>query len=309
MKKAIIFFSEYCIKLFYCLFISILIVITGCSDKNKKINGSDPEETDFVGAYFDEIFPSTTISRFAPEIFTEELHAPPIFSPDGTEVYWNYMGNVMHNQIQFMKIVDGEWTEPANAPFSFNAGSDSPFINADGTKLVFLSGHNSTQENIWIVEKNNGEWGVPNMFGNAVNQNGAHWQASMANNQNLYFSSQGDIYCSEFVNGTYTTAQKLGTMINTDNAYESSPFIAPDESYIIFDSADPYADLFISFKQDDGSWSEAVNMTELNVGWCHELYANVSPDGRFIMFLSGRHQGMLLPYWVDASIIENYRPD
>jgi len=36
------------------------------------------------------------------------------------------------------------------------------------------------------------------------------------------------------------------------------------------------------------------------------MYANVSPDGRFIMFLSGR-TGILLPYWVDASIIDNYR--
>jgi hypothetical protein len=38
----------------------------------------------------------------------------------------------------------------------------------------------------------------------------------------------------------------------------------------------------------------------------HDLYANVSPDGRFLMFLSGR-SGILLPYWVDAGIIEEIR--
>jgi hypothetical protein len=45
-------------------------------------------------------------------------------------------------------------------------------------------------------------------------------------------------------------------------------------------------------------------MLELNTGG-HELYANVSPDERFIMFLSSR-SGILLPYWVDAQVINNY---
>ena len=66
-----------------------------------------------------------------------------------------------------------------------------------------------------------------------------------------------------------------------------------------------YADLYISFKQDDGSWGESVNMEELN-GAYHELYANVSPDGSYIMFLKSTWDG-LLPHWVDASIIDNYK--
>jgi hypothetical protein len=289
---------------------SVIVTDAGSQIESETIHimEPDPNGPGMIGAYLDQTFPTTTVTRFAPSIFTEELHAPPIFSPDGTEVYWNYMENVMHNHIQFMKIVDGVWTEEANAPFSFDEGSDSPFLSADGTKLVFLSGHNSDTENIWIVEKNNGEWMSPQMLGNEVSQNGAHWQASMADNQNLYFGSEGELYFSEYVNSSYTTAQKLGSNFNTD-VVESTPFIARDESYLIFDRTMPnqYADLFISFKRDDGSWGEAVNMEELN-GAYHELYANVSPDGRFIMFLKMTWDG-LLPHWVDASIIENYRPD
>jgi len=258
--------------------------------------------------YFGEPFPTITATQFAPDIFTEELHAPPIFSPDGTEVYWNWMSTEPRN-IQYMKLIDGIWTQPASVPFGFEEGSDSPFISSDGTKLVFLWGHFSGAAGpgkVCIVEKSNGEWMSPQILGNEVNQNGAHWQASMADNQNLYFGTEGDIYFSEYVNGEYTTAEMLGTNINT-NVYEGCPFIAPDESYLIFDRTMPnlYADIFICCKQDDGSWGDPINMEELN-GTYHEMYANVSPDGRFIMFLSNSYGGELLPYWVDAQIINNY---
>ena len=291
------------IKSIIIIFLTILPMYFSLAQSVYTIN---PQQ--LTGAYFNLPFPSTTVTRFARNIFTEEFHAPPIFSPDGREVYWSLMSTVQRN-ILYMKLVDGIWTQPASVPFGFTEGSDSPFITSDGTKLVFLWGHFSGAAGpgkVCIVEKSNGEWMSPKILGNEVNQNGAHWQASIADNQNLYFATKKDIYFSEYVNGDYTAAEKLGTMINTEDAFESSPFIAPDESYLIFDRANLYGELFISFKQSDGSWGEAINMAALNTA-AHELYANVSPDGRFIMFLSGR-SGILLPYWVDASIIENYRP-
>ena len=288
------------------MIVAIVLILSfmGCNAQNEK---KDPNSEELTGAYFNEAFPSSTVSRFAPNVFTQELHAPPIFSPDGTEVYWSWMGKE-HRNIRYMKLIDGIWTQPASVPFGFTEGSDSPFISSDGTKLVFLWGHFSGAAGpgkVCIVEKSNGEWMSPKILGNEVNQNGAHWQASIADNQNLYFARK-DIYFSEYVNGEYTTAKKLSSKINTD-AHESCPFIAPDESYLIFDRAPLYADLFISFKQTDGSWGDAINMVELNTN-LHELYANVSPDGRFIMFMSNRSR-ISLPYWVDASIIENYRPN
>jgi hypothetical protein len=265
-----------------------------------------------TGPYFNQPFPSTTVTRFAAGIFTEEFHAPPIFSPDGTEVYWNLM-EPGYPHILYMKLENGIWSEPAIAPFCIGDFTDSPFLTSDGTKLFFLTMNQPAyEENICMVEKQNGEWGTPQILGNEVNQFDPHWQASAADNQNLYFggrlsSSPGDIYFSEYLNNNYTLATKLGPAINTDSGNEGSPFIAPDESYLIFDrvAEGTYdADLFISFKQNDGNWSVAVNMSELNTG-AYELYANVSPNGLFIMFLSGR-TGILLPYWVDAQVINNY---
>ena len=297
--------------------VATVALFSVCKDKSVDPD-SDPADTDRIeltGAYFNQPFPSTTTTRFAPDIFTEELHAPPIFSPEGDEVYWNPMdGDQDH--ILYMRIENGVWTEPAAASFCIGDFTDSPFITSDGEKLFFLTMDRSSYgECICVVEKQNGEWGAPQILGNEVNQWDPHWQASAADNQNLYFGGRtgsndfSDIFFSEYVNGDYTTAVRLGSEINTDNNHEGSPFIAPDESYMIFDriaGGYVYSDLFISFRRDDGGWSEAVNISEVNTP-SHELYANVSPDGRFIMFLSSR-SGLLLPYWVEASIIESYRP-
>ena len=117
----------------YLIFFLVILNTVSC---NQTLNLEEIER--FEGLYFNQVLPNEIVSRFAAEIFTEELHSPPVFTPDGTEVYWNYMEDVMHNHIQFMKIVDGVWTEAADAPFSINAQSDSPFISSDGNKLVFL---------------------------------------------------------------------------------------------------------------------------------------------------------------------------
>ena len=286
-------------------YINLVIVIIITSSTIAYSQGAAESKPENTSSYcLGENLPSTTVTRFAPGIFTEALHAPPIFSPDGDEVYWKLMSGAQN--ILYMELENGSWSNPAPVPFGFNEGSDSPFISSDGSKLFFLSAHDGVYgEVIYVVEKNNGDWGNPRSLGNQINQFGPHWGTSVADNQNLYFGANGDIYYSEFVNGTYTVAQKLGPVLNTDT-YESSPFIAPDESYLIFGRANPRSDLFICIKNNDGSWGDPTNMEELNTTAAHEMYANVSPDGRFIMFLSGR-TGILLPYWVDASIIDNYR--
>ncbi|RPH34192.1 MAG: hypothetical protein EHM93_02215 [Bacteroidales bacterium] len=279
----------------------ILFVFVNCS------KDSNTDEVQLTGAYFNKTFPTTTVTRFAPELFTAELHAPPIFSPNGEEVFYSLMES---RGLKYRKIENGVWSSIANAPFNSSEWGDSPFLSSDGSKLLFMSAYNSTDEKIWICTKSNGVWSAPQMLGNEVNQNSSHWQSSMADNQNLYFASGGDIYYSKYENGNYIAAQKLGLAINTASAndYEGSPFIARDESFLIFDRAINFTDanLFISIKQLDGSWSTAVPITELNTVGGNDLYANVSPDGRFIMFLSSRN-GTLLPYWVDASILNHYK--
>jgi hypothetical protein len=138
-----------------------------------------------------------------------------------------------------------------------------------------------------------------------------HWEFSFSKSGILYFSASYDIYRTSFDNGRCSKPVKLGGAVNTGNT-ESTPFIAPDESYLIFSRIDekvsPRADLYISFKDEKGDWSEATLMAELVTEDNHELWPFVTYDGKHLFFI--RNTGPksdLKPYWVDAAIIDRYR--
>ncbi len=69
---------------------------------------------------------------------------------------------------------------------------------------------------------------------------------------------------------------------------EHDPFVAPDESYLIFTSTRPGGfgreDLYIGYKKVDGSWTEPKNMGKTinssGVDFCPML----SPDGKYLFF-------------------------
>jgi hypothetical protein len=109
--------------------------------------------------------------------------------------------------------------------------------------------------------------------------------------------------------------------------------VSPDEDYIIFGSAREGdlggGDMYISFRADDGSWSDAANMgppvNTPTLDFCPAL----SPDGRFLFFtsrrvapeapvpnsyeeivasVSGPLNGSMNLYWITADVIERLRP-
>ncbi|MCJ7580276.1 MAG: hypothetical protein MUP98_07050, partial [Candidatus Aminicenantes bacterium] len=84
------------------------------------------------------------------------------------------------------------------------------------------------------------------------------------------------------------------------------PCIAPDESYIVFDSKrsdDPdNADLFVCFLRMDGTWSEAINLgNKINTPQ-PEICAALSPDGKVLFYQS---KGDI--YWVNTKLIEDLK--
>jgi hypothetical protein len=116
----------------------------------------------------------------------------------------------------------------------------------------------------------------------------------MAANGNLYFfvGPQGmqDLYVSEFVEGRYTEPARLGDAVNSAQD-EADPYIAPDESYLMFSSNRKEGEgIYICYKKSDGSWTRARNMGaainsigSVNVG-------SVTPDGKHIFLFSIKRQ-------------------
>jgi WD40 repeat protein len=156
---------------------------------------------------------------------------------------------------------------------------------------------------------------IPNLFGGVGNQ------LSITKDGTIYFDMSEsvtydvpyDLYRSRLVNGEYGEPENLGAAINTDDYYEYAPFIDPDEDFIIFVSDRPGGfgghDLYISFQDPDGSWTEPRNIGDTVNSSAGETIPYVSPDGKYFFFISRRAGDRgYNPYWVDAQIIEDLRP-
>lgn len=307
------------------------------------------DQSDFPvlkGLYLGQDTPGEKPELFAPEIITTEYHehSSPVFSPDGKEVYWSVFLNFWGPQVILtMQLENDQWTQPEVASFSGQYSDGNPCFSPDGSKLFFESrrpvhpdSSYTGETDLWIVERTHTGWGEPRHLGWIVNS--PRWERGpcVSANGNLYFCSMrdggygaSDIYMCEWRNGDYSKPINLGSNINTEG-HESFPFIAPDESYLIYESA--IGDLFVHFRKPDGSWSEAINMAEkLKSSQPQDRFPRVSNDSKFFFFVSNRwlgnpycdseltlHElktraknidnGMGNVYWVDAKIIEELKP-
>ena len=82
------------------------------------------------------------------------------------------------------------------------------------------------------------------------------YQDSVQNNMGIYFSILDS--------NEYQMPELLPQMINS-RFLDWTPVIARDESYLIFSSnrpgsKDSYGDLYISFRDENGSWTEPMNL-------------------------------------------------
>jgi hypothetical protein len=123
-------------------------------------------------------------------------------------------------------------------------------------------------------------------------------------------SLQHGIVRTELINGRFgTLVRQTGGVSHPapDRRAGRHPCIAPDESFIIFDSytlEHPGNDghLFVSFRRKDGTWGRAFDLSRI-LGTSGNIAASLSPDGRYLFFTNDRDI-----YWVDAKIIEELKP-
>ena len=243
--------------------------------------------------------------------------SPAAFSPDGTEMYWT---RAFRGPISFSRSENGRWTPPEPAPFLSGYGEGEPIFSPDGHRLYFLSmrpltpGAEPGKENIWYVEREGEGWSEPRPVDPAVNDYGHHWLFSVSGSGTLYFSSirdggygDRDLYRSRMVNGTHQPPENLGPVLNSDGM-EHTPFIAPDESYILFASTGhgDHPGMFhflISYRDADGGWSPPQALDRVTEPVTDPLCPLVTADGRFLFFIGSGDV-----WWTRADFIEEMRP-
>lgn len=132
-------------------------------------------------------------------------------------------------------------------------------------------------------------------------------------------NGNGVLRYSQLVDGKRQAPKPFGKEINT-GTWNAHPFIAPDESYIVWDgereSGYGSSDVYISFRQGDGSWGTTINLGEEINTEAEEGGPRITPDGKYLFFnrmvtpatydANAESQSDL--FWVDARVIEHLRP-
>jgi hypothetical protein len=278
--------------------------------------------TDLYGDYFGQAPPGDTPLVFARGIISDnyQQHGVPSFSPDGNEVFWQTNRRPANDSEKWitsslmMKRIGDKWTAPEVSPYS-----STPFFSPDGKRIYFFD---EKGKDLSFVEKQSNNCSEPK-FLNLITRFPElkfAYMLSIARNGTLYFLGYATglwnnfgIYRTELINGEYSKPEKLPPSINTPGGMRNwAPFIAPDESYLIFCSTRELpdydeGDLFISFRQPDGSWTDPVNMGEPINTHQMERFSALSPDGKYLFFTRDTPGYDEDVYWVSAAIIDKLK--
>lgn len=270
--------------------------------------GSQPqgEQPEIKEPYLGQAPPGLTPERFAPGIVsTEHWEYAGAFTPDMKEFYLIRDGGE-YEKMTFVVVEyeNGQWRESVVSP---RVGQ--PFISPDGKTMHLGKRYKKRTESGWSEIKNLGpEFEEFRIMRLTASANGTYYFDEAGND------GDGKIRYSRLVDGERQKPQLADEAVNS-GTWLAHPFIAPDESYIMWDGKKDggfgNSDIYISFRQQDGSWGEAKNMGQHINTDAWEASASVTPDGKYLFF----HRNMGTDnydnvdiFWVDAQIIEALRP-
>tara|TARA_R110000796_G_scaffold252640_2_gene389825 strand:+ start:77576 stop:78505 length:930 start_codon:yes stop_codon:yes gene_type:complete len=283
------------------------------------------QELDSKLKYLGQAPPTVNPKIFAPNFIstqgTSEFGS--VFNQKATEFYYGVEVNGK-SEIRFTRLEGNSWSKPKTLLSHPVYSVNDPFLSPDEKRLYFISqrsidGLAAKQDyDIWYIERDKSEWSLEMVnAGPSINSNKNEYYISFTVSGDIYFASNRaaseerqhdfDIYFSKNNNhNSFQLATPLNDSINT-NSYEADVFIDPNEEYLIFCTVRKegfgQGDLYISFKNKEGSWSKSQNMGELINTPNHELCPFVSKDGKYLFFTSNQDI-----YWVDSKIIQTFKP-
>ncbi|MGD8538682.1 MAG: tetratricopeptide repeat protein, partial [Candidatus Aminicenantes bacterium] len=279
----------------FILFIT-LIFLTCCS---KSDNFSRLE-----GPYLGQTPPGAEPEIFAPGLITTHYSQSYIAFLNDARVCVYSTSTEKGHETYYTYEKNGRWTKPQRAPFEELEGHPNYTTGPYGRKVYFHSGRpthpDDTREddNIWTIEWTGSGWAEPQVLPAPASSDYGEAYPSATTDGTVYFFTwrrEGcrgdDIWLSRCIGGQYQEAKRLPWPINTD-FIEYDPYVAPDESFLIFGSDRPggfgNSDNYICFQKEDGSWTHPINLGRPLNSSSWDLCANGTPDGKYFFFKSGR---------------------
>ena len=228
----------------------------------------------------------------------------------GLEIDYELLLEERLDNCEYIRKVDFSSTTSTYAaaealPISINSEVDDylPTVSNAGDLMIFTRTDRRGNQNIFRSEVVDSSWTKAQPYGKKINTNKNEGMAKLeAHGRKFYFTgcfrpdTEGgcDIYQAIFENQKIKETQKLAGSIN-GSEWDSQPSVTCDGQYLYFTSnregGQGGADLWMSSKNPDGSWSEATNLgPDINTEGDEEA-PYISNDGNTLFFTSTGHPG------------------
>jgi hypothetical protein len=267
------------------------------------------------GPYLGQKPPGTQPEVFGPGVLSVDEnfeHSAAVFSPRGDEVFWctnvgmyTESGRQGMLRLYHMTVVDGTWTAPQIAPFAEDIRVERPVYSPDGNSLYFERESDLTRESdadIYVVHRTGDGWSEPEPVSPLINSPAIERLHTVTADGSMYFTrnlmrEDEEVLVSRWVAGAYTAPEVLGDAYN-QNVAEYAIVFGPNEDYMLINqqAAPTSANVLVSFKRADGSWSERIETPYYSGG-----FLSLSPDGKYLFTL-----GEAI-YWISTSFVEDLR--
>ena len=241
----------------------------------------------------------------APVLFKSELipggqlaHAG-VFTPGMNEYYYT-LSNASFSQftVMYTRRSGDQWTTPKEAFFNsayFEHGvhftEDGQWVYFSSTRPITKEG-NSSNWHIWRSKKIQNGWSeaqwinIPGMDGKSASH------PSLTRSGRMYFHSYDPdfsnmaLFVTESINGVFQKAKKI-VFAEGENHNTLTPFVAPDESYLLFEKKfDDFLELYISYL-DNGDWQLPTRLSG-NINTKNLGNPYITPDGQYLFYASGQ---------------------
>lgn len=192
----------------------------------------------------------------------------------------------------------------------------APSIRADGNLLMFTSRRPSTNDQklggtkdygddiFYSLKDSNGVWSAPVAVPAPVNSHDDEGVASLARDgQTVFFSicrrpdgsGDCDLYFSQLNGTTFSQPTNLGRSTNS-REWDGQPSISADGGQLYFsskrrNSQNGSEDIWVSYKNSDGSWGMPVNLGDSINTPMSERSPFLAADGKTLYFSSNGHPG------------------
>jgi hypothetical protein len=280
--------------------------MTGMSLETRAVAKYEAGENTGINApYFGQTPPGTTPEIFAPGLVSTRanLEYSCSLSPDGKEMYFCANVGKYHAAMFRSRWEADGWTFPQTPEFSQGHIDFLPYIMPDGETVFFgrivkdANGAN-VGRSMYVLEANREK---PRPLHEAED-----WMHVSATDElTVYTTYLPDHKTARFpcVDGGYLNREATVGGLHPGG----HPAISPDEEYIVFDSERDggfgLTDLYVCFREADGSWSGAVNLGDGVNSRDSEAIPHITPDGRYLFYTAHRDI-----YWVSTELIDALRP-